>query len=107
MFASLGITKFPAVGSKAEMPKGKRSGRPKGAVAKSKPGKRQKHGVTAAEFVLGLLDGKSLSSADVNGAWKGSGRPGAANNTLTALVKAGKLKRSMVDGARGGVYRKA
>ncbi|MEX2217070.1 MAG: hypothetical protein WD768_23360 [Phycisphaeraceae bacterium] len=102
IFAGLGISDTPE----------KRRGRPKGSGKKRKDAtkakaKRQKFSQTANEFVLGLVDGKSLTSAQVNQAWKKSGRKGVANNTLTTLTKGGKLKREEVKGKRGGTYKQA
>src|SRR5262245_32033158 len=60
-------------------------------------GRRPKRGrgsydQTAEEFVLSLLKGKSLLTAQVNNAWREAGRKGVANNTLTKLVKLKQLK---------------
>ena len=84
----------------------KRRGRPKGSRNKPKR-RRQRFSQTATEFVLGMMGKKGLTSAQVNAKWKESGRKGVANNTLTALVKEGKLKRKSVKGQRGGVYLRA
>ena len=46
----------------------------------------------------------AASAADVNKHWQGEGRGGKADNTLTKLVKDGKLKRHEVKGERGGRY---
>ena len=59
----------------------------------------------ADEFVLSLLKtGKPVSTADINRAWTKAGRGGSANNTLTKLFKAKKLKRQKAKGVRGSVY---
>ena len=56
-------------------------------------------------MILGLLGGgKSLSTAEINAAWKKEGRGGTADNTLTKLVKDSKLKRESVEGQRGSIY---
>jgi DNA-binding transcriptional regulator YiaG len=87
---------------------------PKGAVAAKvtgaapKPQKRGRVEQTAAEFILSLLKGrKSLTSTEINAAWKKSGRPRNADNTLSLMVKARKLKRTKRKGQRGSEYRAA
>lgn len=66
---------------------------------------RRGGGVTAEEFVLSVLKGgKSAGSAEINAAWVKAGRPGKADNTLSVMTRAGKLKRTKVEGQRGGLY---
>jgi DNA-binding transcriptional regulator YiaG len=86
--------------------------KPKGAVVAKVTGaapKTQKRGrvkQTAAELILSLLKGrKSLTSTEINAAWKKSGRPGNADNTLSLMIKAKKLKRTKLMGQRGSEYR--
>lgn len=84
-----------------------RRGRPKGAAPKAKQGRRGKRGhydQTAEEFILGLLKAKKQGSGEINKAWKEVGRKGTANNALTLMFKAKKIKRKEEKGARGGVY---
>ncbi len=61
-------------------------------------------GENAETFVLGLLNGKTLTTAQVNEAWKKAGRGGIANNALTNLAKQKKMRRSAVKGERGSKY---
>ncbi len=65
---------------------------------------RRRFDQTAAEFLLGLLKGRKLTTAEVNAAWKKAGRGGKADVTLMQLVKAKKLKRAKVKGGRGSRY---
>ena len=107
--AQLGITLGPA----------KRGpGRPKGSVRKpaAKPGpkpaakapKRRKRGTykeTAEQFVLGLLaGGKTLKTAQIVAKWRQTKRGGKADNTLSKLTAAKKVKRANIKGARGSQY---
>jgi DNA-binding transcriptional regulator YiaG len=70
-------------------------------------GKRGTFSQTAEEMVLGLLKGKALTTAQINAAWKKSGRKGSADVTLGKMVKARKLKRSKLKGQRGSAYKAA
>jgi hypothetical protein len=47
------------------------------------------------------------NAAEVNQHWQKEGRGGKADNTLTKLVKDGRLKRVQVKGERGGRYQTA
>ena len=61
---------------------------------------------TAEEFVLGMLKGgKKLTTGEINAAWKKSGRAHNADNTLSKMTKARKVKRMKVKGQRGSEYR--
>jgi hypothetical protein len=72
------------------------------------PAKRGTFSQTGDQMILGLLaGGKALTTAEINEAWKKDGRGGTADNTLTRLVKDGKLKRESVEGQRGSRYRLA
>ncbi|MEI8195910.1 MAG: hypothetical protein WCI73_08380 [Phycisphaerae bacterium] len=60
------------------------------------------------EMVLALLKGrKALMTRDLATVWKQAGRVTPINNVLSLLVKARKLKRTKVKGARGSLYRVA
>jgi len=74
------------------------------ATPKRRKGKRGHFDQTADEFVLGLLKGKSMTTAEVNGAWKEAGRGARADTTLSNLTKAKKLKKSKIKGAMGSAY---
>ncbi len=74
---------------------GKAAGRPR----------KARSGPTAKEFVLSLVRGRKGSAGnEINEAWRKSGRPGKADNTLSLMVKAGELKRMKNDGGRGSKY---
>lgn len=79
------------------------------AVAKpqqAKPRPRGQYKQTATEFVASLLKGrKAMTTAEINAAWKKSGRGGVADDTLSLMVKAKKLKRAKVKHGRGSMYR--
>ncbi len=96
--AALGGTALKAIARKA--PAGasapKRRGRPKGTSS----------GVTANDFVVGFVrDNKNPTSQEINKAWKDGGRNGTADNALSVLTKAGKLKRVPLGvGIRGSRY---
>lgn len=81
-----------------------RRGRPKGSGKKAGKRKRGTFSETAEQFILGLVKEKSMTSAEINKAWKSADRAGLANNTLTKMVKAKALKRAAVEGERGGSY---
>jgi len=72
------------------------------AVAKSGTRKRRK--VTAEEFVLSLLNGKSLITGEINRAWIAAGRKGNADNTLYILTKKKAVKRVPVKDGLGSTY---
>lgn len=68
-------------------------------------GRRRLGGPTAEEFVLALVKGKkATTSREINDAWKRDGRPGKADNTLSIMVRGGKLKRTKLKGERGSRY---
>ena len=80
---------------------GKKRGRKKAVKKKT----RRSYARTADEFVLGLLKGgKRLTTTEINGKWKQARRAGTANNTLTKLTKAKKLKRESIKDGRGSTY---
>ncbi|MCC7409413.1 MAG: hypothetical protein IT442_15220 [Phycisphaeraceae bacterium] len=71
-------------------------------------GRRRKRGSFAKTGEQSILDfikshGKP-STADVNVHWKKEGRGGKADNTLTRLVKEGRLKRVASKDVRGSRY---
>jgi hypothetical protein len=106
LFAKFGIT----VGSQTTATAGK-PGKRKGGWPKGKPRgkaggrrKRQTFEITAHEFVLGLLKSKSLTTAEVNAAWKQAGRGGNAGTTLTQLFQGKKIKREAVKSGKGSKY---
>jgi hypothetical protein len=101
IFAKYGISATPATR------RGRKPGRPAGVSKAVAPKKRRQRGhfdQTAEEFVLGLVKGKTLTTAEVNTAWTKAGRGATANTTLSKLVHAKKLKKSKVKGGRGSNY---
>ena len=65
---------------------------------------RRSGGQTAQQFILSMVkSGKGATTAEIDQAWRKSGRAGRANNTLTIMTKAGLLKRTKADG-RGSMY---
>lgn len=70
------------------------------------PAKAAKPGLTANEFVLEYVKAKkNPTSQEINKHWKDSGRKGMADNNLSLLTKAKKLKRvPLGHGLRGSRY---
>jgi len=83
--------------------KSPRSGAKKAATPKARR-KRRKYAQTAEQLVLGLVQGKGATSAEINRAWKDAGRTGRADNTLNKMLKDGKLKRQKIEGTKGSRY---
>ena len=84
-------------------------GRPKSKKTKKKKKagrpRRSRFGQTAEELVLAFVKSNPRTSAgQVNSHWKKQERGGTANNALTKLTKAKKLKRVKVKGERGSRY---
>lgn len=111
--AQLGITLGPAKrgpgrpkGSVSKPAAAKPAAKP--AAAKAKAPKRRKRGTykeTAEQFVLGLLaGGKTLKTAEIVAKWRQTKRGGKADNTLSKLTAAKKVKRTNIKGARGSQY---
>jgi len=77
----------------------------KAPVAKA-PVKAKKPGLTANEFVLEFVKArKNPTSQEINKHWKDAGRLGMADNNLSLLTKAKKLKRvPLGQGLRGSRY---
>lgn len=78
------------------------------ALSKAAPkrARRAKGGITANDFVLAFVEAKeNPSTQEINNHWKESGRLGTADNSLSLLTKAKKLKRiKPTDGTRGSRY---
>ncbi len=109
-FESLGITiAKPKKSGRRQVRK--RKGRKAVRQTKSrKTAKRKKYRMTANEFVLATIKkagAKGASGASISKVWKAFGRPGDAYNTLGALTKAKKIKRSKSAKGQGSVYRVA
>lgn len=101
----LGIEPKARVGRPRKKTKGANAGK----VGAKKTGRgRRRYSKTAEQFILDQLkDGKELTTADINAAWKRAGRPGDAATTLTKLAKQGKIHRENIPGARGSKYKLA
>jgi hypothetical protein len=74
------------------------------APATKAPRKRKIYAQTAEQFVLGLVEGKGATTAEINQAWKGAKRVGRADNTLNKMTKAGTLKREKLAEGKGSTY---
>jgi len=72
--------------------------------APAKATKSGRHKVTGQEFVLSLLNGKSLVTADINKAWIAAGRKGNADTTLFLLNKKKAVKRVPLTVGKGSTY---
>jgi hypothetical protein len=60
---------------------------------------------TGDEFILGLLSGgRSLATAQINAEWKEAGRGGRADQPLSRMFKAKKVKRVPNTDGRGSRY---
>lgn len=80
---------------------------PRAAVARVAGGrkKRGSFAVSGEESVLAFIKSAGTpSTAEVNAHWRTEGRGGKADNTLTKLVQAGKLKRVKSKDVRGSRY---
>ncbi len=66
---------------------------------------RTRYTQTAEEFVTSLVKSKkTLTSAQINDAWKKSGRLSNADNTLSRMVSLKTLARTKLEGQRGSTY---
>jgi hypothetical protein len=59
---------------------------------------------TADQFILDVI-GEGATTSQLKKAWQAEGRGGKVDNTLTLLVKKGKLKREKLAGGKGSHYR--
>lgn len=66
--------------------------------------RRRAGGPTAEQFIAELVKSGKATTGQINAAWSADGRPGRADNTLSALVRTGKLKRVKLKDARGSRY---
>jgi hypothetical protein len=74
-------------------------------AAPRKRGAASKFGVSANEFVLAYVNShKGATTQEINAAWKAAGRSGTADNPMSILTRAKKLKRSKVANGRGSKY---
>jgi len=74
------------------------------AAAPAKAANSGRRKVTGQEFVLSLLTGKSLVTADINKAWIAAGRKGNADTTLFLLNKKKAVKRVPLKVGKGSTY---
>jgi len=67
--------------------------------------KRAKYSQTAEEFILSFLGKhRSATTSEIRQHWQKQGRGGKAENSLTGLVKSGKLIRTARPGQAGSSY---
>lgn len=75
------------------------------AAASGKRGKRARYDQTAEEFILSFLSkNRSATTSEIRQHWQKQGRGGKAENSLTGLVKNGKLVRTPRPGQAGSSY---
>ena len=109
-FKKLGRGVYNLITCKAEVRKGKKVSKksPKVVVKKAATPKvrrkRKKYALTAEQLVLGLVQGKGATTAEINRAWRDGGRTGRADNTLNKMLKDGKVKRTPLKGQKGSTY---
>lgn len=73
--------------------------------AAGKRGKRARYDQTAEEFILSFLaKNRSATTSEIRQHWQKQGRGGKAENSLTGLVKNGKLVRTPRPGQAGSSY---
>ncbi len=115
-FTELGITASAPKrrGRKPGTKVAAKAGAKTGAKRGPKPGKkrgRKKRGsfaVSGEDSVLNFIkSAKNPTTAQVNEHWTKEGRGGKADNTISKLVKANKLKRTNIKGERGSKYKVA
>lgn len=99
---------LPASPSRKVARKAKKPGpKPKTSKKAKDASKRKRFPETAEQFIVGLVKGKGATTAEINQAWKDSGRAASADTTLSKMVKDGKLKRENIEGKKGSRYTKA
>lgn len=95
---------FARLGIKIEE-EGRRLRRTAGRPRTGQRRRRKKFRMTGEESVLAFVKKHGRPTAkEVNEHWKKEGRGGKADNTLSKLVKEGKLKRIPAEDARGSRY---
>ena len=105
---STGASDVPVKARRGRKP-GSKNAVPAAAVAAAPTGKRRKRGSfekSGEESVLEFVTAAGKPNAlEVNEHWQKEGRGGKADNTLSKLVKEGKIKRLPAkEGERGGRY---
>ena len=66
---------------------------------------RQKFAVTGDDMILSMARQRGgVRTQDVKKRWADEGRGGTADNSLSRLVKVGRLKRIPIEGERGSRY---
>ena len=79
-----------------------------GGTAEQGSTKRRSYKQTGEELILSLLKRKkTMTSAEINTAWKKAGRPGICNYLISKLVADKKLKMAKLKGAKRSQYRAA
>jgi len=99
---------LPASPSRKVARKAKKPGpKPKTAKKAKATPKRKRFPETAEQFIVGLVKGKGATTAEINQAWKDSGRAASEDTTLSKMVKDGKIQRENIEGKKGSRYTKA
>lgn len=90
---------------KAKAPaKGKKSAKREGGATGGR-GKRARYAQTAEEFILSFLgNNPGATTSEIRQHWQKQGRGGKAENSLTGLVKSGKVTRTSKPGQVGSSY---
>ena len=102
-FEQFGITPKPR--KRRGRPPGSGKGAAKKAAKKTGRRKRGRFSQSGDDSVLAFVKGKgSVTSKEINEHWTKEGRAGRADNAITKLIKAKKLKRQNIKGARGSRY---
>jgi hypothetical protein len=86
--------------TKQSMPAKKMPGEQAAAPKRGKGAYKQ----TGREFVMSALQRCPLTTAELRAQWKRAGRGGQSDNSVTDLVKGGKIRRSEDPTKRGSIY---
>ena len=84
---------------------GKRRGRPPGRAGGRR--KRRKYATSGTQSILSFIskgNRNGASGAEIAKHWKSEHRAGSSYNIINMLLKAGKVKKKKLKGARGSLY---
>jgi len=99
-FSGLGLTP-PSTGTPARRTRGKAADKPAGKTTR----RRGKFKQNAEQAILSFVESTGTpTTKQINELWTRQGRAGKADNTLSRLVKEGKIVRENIPGARGSHY---
>jgi hypothetical protein len=107
-FVELGVTTGAGHGRR-----GRRPGRPRGAVAAARPsqragrGARRSYAVSGTQSILNFVQrggAKGVTTGEIVKHWASEKRRGSAYNELGKLVKGGKVKKAPLGGRLGSQY---